>query len=68
MPVGDLSPDNASADIARTRDAELVRSSSSFTRRDGTAVAIDWVTMQNTRGRAAVHGQPRLADKLASAA
>jgi PAS domain S-box-containing protein len=46
MPVGDLSPDNASADIARTRNAELVRSSSSFTRRDGTDVPIDWVTMR----------------------
>jgi PAS domain S-box-containing protein len=51
MPVGELSPDNASADIARTRDAQIVRSSSSFTRRDGTKIPIDWVTMRTRVAR-----------------
>lgn len=46
MPVGNLSPNNASGDIALTRDADIVRSSSSFTRRDGTEVTIKWVTMR----------------------
>src|SRR5437588_5951733 len=45
MPVGGLSPDQAAGDISRTRAAPLVRGSSSFTRLDGTAIEIDWVTM-----------------------
>jgi PAS domain S-box-containing protein len=48
MPVGDLSPDRASADIARTRDEPFVRGSSSFTRRDGETVELDWLTMHTT--------------------
>jgi PAS domain S-box-containing protein len=45
MPVGDLSPDHAAGDIGRTREAPFVRGSSSFTRRGGEVVQIDWVTM-----------------------
>lgn len=46
LPVGSLSPDNAGGDIARARQAPLVRGTSSFTRRDGTEVPIEWVTMR----------------------
>jgi PAS domain S-box-containing protein len=45
LPVGSLSPDNAGGDIERTRRASILRGSSSFTRRDGTEVPIEWVTM-----------------------
>jgi PAS domain S-box-containing protein len=48
MPVGELSPDRAAGDIERTRSAPLVRDSSSFTRRDGTNVEIEWVTTHTT--------------------
>jgi PAS domain S-box-containing protein len=44
MPVGDLSPDRAAGDIARTRSEPLVHAASSFTRRDGTRIEIEWVT------------------------
>jgi PAS domain S-box-containing protein len=44
MPVGDLSPDRAEGDIARTRSAPLVHGVSSFTRRDGRRVDLEWVT------------------------
>jgi PAS domain S-box-containing protein len=44
MPVGDLSPDGAAGDIERTRSTPLVRGSSSFTRRDGTLIEIEWLT------------------------
>jgi PAS domain S-box-containing protein len=46
MPVGELSPDHASRELALTRDAQIVRSSSSFTRRDGTEIPITWVTIR----------------------
>jgi PAS domain S-box-containing protein len=45
MPVGDLSPDHARGDIARTQAAPVLTGSSSFTRRDGEVVELDWVTM-----------------------
>ena len=45
MPVGDLSPDHARADIERSRSTAILTGSSSFTRRDGEVVALDWVTM-----------------------
>ena len=45
MPVGDLSPDRAAADIDRTQHAPLLRGSSSFTRRDGERVDLEWVTV-----------------------
>jgi PAS domain S-box-containing protein len=48
MPVGDLSPDHAEGDIARTRDAPFLRGSSTFTRRSGEKVELDWVTMHTT--------------------
>jgi PAS domain S-box-containing protein len=44
MPVGELSPDRAAGDIERTRAAPLVHGTSSFTRRDGTRVDLEWVT------------------------
>jgi PAS domain S-box-containing protein len=46
LPVGSLSPDNAGGDIERTQRASIVRGSSSFTRRNGTEVPIEWVTMR----------------------
>jgi len=48
MPVGGLSPDRAEEDIARTRDDPFVRGASTFTRPDGEAIALDWVTMHTT--------------------
>jgi PAS domain S-box-containing protein len=45
MPVGGLSPDRAAGDIGRVRSAPFLRGSSTFTRRDGETVEIDWVTM-----------------------
>jgi PAS domain-containing protein len=48
MPVGGLSPDGAAGDIARTRDDPFVRGSSSFTRRTGETVELDWLTMHTT--------------------
>ncbi len=48
MPVGELSPDRAAGDIERTRSAPLVHGTSSFTRRDGTDVEIEWVTTHTT--------------------
>lgn len=44
MPVGELSPDRAAGDIERARGAPLVHGGSSFTRRDGTQVELEWVT------------------------
>jgi PAS domain S-box-containing protein len=46
MPVGDLSPDKAAAELERVRRAPLVQGTSSFTRRGGEKVAVEWVTMQ----------------------
>jgi PAS domain S-box-containing protein len=48
MPVGDLSPDHAAGDIARTREVPFLRGSSTFTRRDGEKVELDWLTMHTT--------------------
>ncbi len=45
MPVGELSPDGASDELERVRHAPLLRGSSSFTRRDGERVEIDWMTV-----------------------
>jgi len=46
LPVGSLSPDEAAGDIERTGRAQILRGSSRFTRRDGTEVSIEWVTMR----------------------
>jgi PAS domain S-box-containing protein len=45
MPVGELSPDGAASDLERVRRAPLLRGSSSFTRRDGERMEIDWMTL-----------------------
>jgi PAS domain S-box-containing protein len=45
MPVGDLSPDGAAGDIARTQASRVTSGSSSFTRRDGERVELEWTTM-----------------------
>ena len=45
MPVGQLSPGHADREIREVRNAPFVRGSSSFLRRDGTSVEIEWVTM-----------------------
>jgi PAS domain S-box-containing protein len=45
MPVGELSPDGAADDLERVRRAPLLRGSSSFTRRDGERMEIDWMTL-----------------------
>jgi len=51
MPVGDLSPDHASGDIDRVQRAPLTRGSSSFTRRDGERVELEWLTMHTRIAR-----------------
>ena len=43
-PVGSLSPERAAREIEETQRTPFVRGSSSFTRRDGTSVEIDWIT------------------------
>jgi PAS domain S-box-containing protein len=48
MPVGELSPDRADRDIARTLDEPFVRGGSSFTRRSGETIELDWITMHTT--------------------
>ena len=45
MPVGDLSPDQARADIARVREGVVTDGSSSFTRKDGEVVELAWTTL-----------------------
>jgi PAS domain-containing protein len=45
MPVGGLTDDHARADIERTQAAPVLTGSSSFTRRNGDVVELDWVTM-----------------------
>ena len=45
MPVGDLSPDRATGDIARVREGSVTDGSSSFTRRDGEIVELAWTTI-----------------------
>jgi PAS domain S-box-containing protein len=45
MPVGSLSADDANAEIERVQTAPVLTGSSSFTRRDGEVVELDWVTM-----------------------
>jgi PAS domain S-box-containing protein len=44
MPVGDLSPDGAASDRERVRTAPKLDGLSSFTRRDGTVVELEWTT------------------------
>ncbi len=48
MPVGELAPDRGAGDIERTRSAPLVQGTSSFRRRDGTEIEIEWVTTHTT--------------------
>jgi PAS domain S-box-containing protein len=45
MPVGELSPGGAVEEMDRVRRSSLLRGSSSFTRRDGERIEIDWVTL-----------------------
>ena len=45
MPVGDLSPDRATGDMARVQAGKVTTGSSSFTRRDGEAVELEWTTV-----------------------
>ena len=45
MSVGELSPGGASEELDRVRHSSLLRGSSSFTRRDGEHIEIDWVTL-----------------------
>ena len=45
MPVGELTADGASPVIERTQRAPLLRGSSSFTRRDGEQVDLEWLTV-----------------------
>lgn len=44
LPVGALSPDNATADIERVRESAALEGESSFTRRDGEVVELRWTT------------------------
>jgi PAS domain S-box-containing protein len=45
MPVGDLSPDRATGDIARVSGGPVTDGTSSFTRPDGTVVDLTWTTV-----------------------
>jgi PAS domain S-box-containing protein len=45
MPVGHLSPGGAAEEMDRVRRSSLLRGSSSFTRRDGERIEIEWVTL-----------------------
>ena len=45
MPVGELSPGGAADELDRVRRSPLVRGTSSFTRRGGERIDIDWVTL-----------------------
>ncbi len=44
MPVGDLSPDKASGDLARVQAGGVTNGTSSFTKPDGEVVALEWTT------------------------
>jgi PAS domain S-box-containing protein len=46
MPVGELSPDRARDDLERTRQSPVTSGSSSFTRRDGEVVELEWTTVR----------------------
>jgi PAS domain S-box-containing protein len=46
MPVGDLSPDQARGDLERTRQAPVTVGASSFTKRDGEVVDLEWTTVR----------------------
>ena len=41
-----MSPDRAAEDIDRVRRSTVLRGSSSFTRRDGERIELDWVTLR----------------------
>ena len=51
MPVGDLTSDQATGDIDRVQRAALTRGSSSFTRRDGERVDLEWLTIHTRIAR-----------------
>jgi PAS domain S-box-containing protein len=44
MPVGELSPDGAADELRRVRAGSVTEGSSTFTRRDGGVVDLDWTT------------------------
>lgn len=45
LPVGELSPDRATGDIARVREGGVTEGTSSFTRPDGEVVELTWTTL-----------------------
>jgi PAS domain S-box-containing protein len=63
MPVGDMSPDRAAADMARVQAGAVTTGTSSFTRRDGEVVELEWTTT-HTR----VAGLPYMASIVRRAA
>jgi PAS domain S-box-containing protein len=46
MPVGELSPDQARGDLERTRRSAVTVGTSSFTRRDGETIDLEWTTVR----------------------
>jgi len=44
MPVGDLTPDRAAGDVRRVQAGHITSGASSFTRRDGERVDLEWTT------------------------
>lgn len=44
LPVGELTPGHAQALVGRVQRAPLARGTSSFTRRDGERVELEWLT------------------------
>jgi PAS domain S-box-containing protein len=45
MAVGDMSPDRASAELKRVQAGDVTDGTSSFTRRDGEVVDLEWTTV-----------------------
>ena len=44
LPVGDLTPDHANAEVHRVLAGTTTDGTSTFTRRDGTTVELEWTT------------------------
>jgi PAS domain S-box-containing protein len=44
MPVGDMSPGRATADMKRVQAGDVTDGTSTFTRRDGRTIQVEWTT------------------------
>jgi PAS domain S-box-containing protein len=48
LTVGELTPDRADADIRRVQEGSVTVGTSSFTRRDGEVVELEWTTLHTS--------------------